>query len=289
MAVSFYGIKMAFTLSFSNAGNMFVGTLREGTHVILSKHISRMRNDTSLAILLCQRMAETGMTNLTAVAAYDTLASYLRRAPGQEAGRSRVLLPTLDEIASTFSEQVSEMDDLLSRIALETKIKKAESANKPENKIKYKEYLQKPEVKIRRRGYKKQPKHIAKAKENRKRPEVVARQKVLRNSDEAKAKRTTKRHAQRTSHGRSTKSERRETRRIGLANPDWSADELATWAFDTYGLKVKAQTVSTWLAARYSHLDADSEEEDDMQPDNADENDDKMEYEEVDQVDDEMV
>jgi hypothetical protein len=286
--------------------------------------------------------------------AYSMLAEYLRRAPGKESGRCRVLLGALDESVFSFARQVMRLDDLLPlelarlkerrnqpenkikrreydskpenkakarayrekpenkikkresankpedkikdkerqkvyREKPENKIKKAENARRPENKIKEKEYLQKPEVKVRRRGYKQLPSYKAKAAERQKRPAVVARHKALRNSDEAKARRTAKRHAKRTSHARSTESERREIRRIGLANPDWSADELATWAFDTYSLKVKAHTVATWLAPRYKHLDADSDEEDGMEPDNADENDDKMEYEDVDQVDDEMV
>jgi hypothetical protein len=286
MAESFYGIRIASTLSFSSSGNMFVGTL-QGKHVILSKHISRMRDDRSLAILMCQRMAEAGLTNLTTTAAYDMLASYLCRAPGIEAGRRRVLLPALDKIASSFSEQVADLDGLLSRLRLEAqeyrdrpenKARKRELRQRPEYRARERELAQRPEQKTRRKEWKQQPKYKAQQIEYQKKPETKARHKELRNSTEAKAKRTAKRHAKRTSHGRSTKSEREEICRMALANTDWSADQLVTWASDTFGLVVKAHTIKGWIRSASKGLDA-------HEGDGTDEDDDGMEMDGTDEID----
>lgn len=186
-AAYFYGIRIASTLSFSTAANKFVKTL-QGPHVTLPKHIAKMRSDWSLAIVLCQGLAEKGLTNLTWMESYNMLASYLSRGPGEEAGRSRILLPALQESVASASEQVLTVDDVL---AIEY-AKDNEYQNRPKTKARGKAYRARPEVKIRMKEHRSTPGYKAKKRANRLKPANLIkdkeRQKAYSSKPESKEK-----------------------------------------------------------------------------------------------------
>ncbi|KAH0163227.1 hypothetical protein KCU67_g5640, partial [Aureobasidium melanogenum] len=112
IARRFYNITVAATLSFTAAANHFVETI-DSPHIRLHEHVSQMRDDVHLAEALMMGLVDAGLSSRSWRELHEVLRQDLLLAPGTEAGRKTVRLPSMLNATvalRSFEEIVKEAD-----------------------------------------------------------------------------------------------------------------------------------------------------------------------------------